>query len=81
MADFQYSFFFAGPVKVTAMRKRITPLLTAVLTLTRDSGWTKALILAALAPVALATTVEHKVMNRIDTIRPVAPALADFGEF
>ena len=63
------------------MRIRITLLLTAVLTLTRDSGWTKALILAALAPVALATTVEHKVMNRIDTIRPDAPALADYGEF
>ena len=63
------------------MRKRITLLLSAVLTLTRDSGWTKALILAAVAPVALATTVEHKVMNRIDTIRPDAPALADYGEF
>ena len=63
------------------MRKWITLLLTVVLTLTRDSGWTKALILAALAPVALATTVEHKVMNRIDTIRPDAPALADYGEF
>ena len=66
------------------MRKEITLLLTAVLTLTRDSGWARALILAAgaaVGPVTLATTVEHTPMNRIDTIRPDAPALADFGEF
>ena len=84
MVDFQDSSFFAGPVKVTAMRKEITLLLTAVLTLTRDSGWARALILAAgaaVGPVTLATTVEHTPMNRIDTIRPDAPALADYGEF
>ena len=66
------------------MRKQITLLLTAVLTLTRDSGWARALILAAgaaVCPVTLATTVEHTPMNRIDTIRPDAPALADYGEF
>ena len=84
MVDFQDSSFFAGPVKVTAMRKQITLLLTAVLTLTRDSRWARALILAAgaaVGPVTLATTVEHTPMNRIDTIRPDAPALADYGEF
>jgi predicted dienelactone hydrolase len=47
-------------------------------------AWTKALILAAsaaLSAATLATTFEHTPMNRIDTIRPDAPALAGYGDF
>ena len=47
-------------------------------------AWTKTLILAASAALSaptLATTLEHTPMNRIDTIRPDAPALAGYGDF